>query len=469
MSARMVEGLLSCGSESWALQRACRDHMTHAAPHRAEVLVATWRRPGIRRSLARTAGFNALSVATAGLGGVILARALGPTLRGEYAAVTSWFGFALMVGAMGQPAALCFHVARDPEQAREYVATSRAMMLGTGILAVVVGILLAPVLGHRQPSLVLGYRLAFGVSIVAFVTASYTYALQARDLQRWNVVRVSQPALSLLTIIILWRLRILTLDTSMLILWATMIVQLICAYRACRLSGLAPGRVRAHLIRPLTVYGLAQIAAVTPAALNADLDQLVLSQTVRAADLGCYAIAVSLTSLPIPLVAAIGNVAFPRLASQKRLDTGTRQLQRFAVVGSAGLALCMLLPLALVAYWVVPVVFGASYRSAVPLLWILSPGAVFLACGQVVGDLLRGLNRPVVVAWAQGFAVVFTVVLLFALLPTLGVCGAAVASTVAYGIALAVMLYFLRRLGKSSEAGGCDAQTTIIRETGISE
>ena len=48
--------------------------------------------------------------------------------------------------------------------------------------------------------------------------------------------------------------------------------------------------------------------------------------------------------------------------------------------------------------------------------------------------------RPIFVAWAQGLAAVFTVVLLFALLPVVGVAGAAIASTVAYGVALAAML-----------------------------
>ena len=171
-----------------------------------------------------------------------------------------------------------------------------------------------------------------------------------------------------------------------------------------------------------------------------------LSQTVPAADLGRYAIAVSLTLLPIPFVSAIGNVAFPRLASQARATAATHRMQRLAVLGSAGLATAMLAPLAAVAYWLVPLVFGAGYRGAVPLLWILSPGAVFLACGQVTGDLLRGRNRPIFVAWAQGLAAVFTIVLLFALLPVVGVAGAAIASTVAYGVALAAMLRYLWRL-----------------------
>ena len=86
-----------------------------------------------------------------------------------------------MLGGMGQPAALCFHVAKDPGQSREYVATSRAMMLVTGALADrrhIAGPLLAH--GHSGWR---GLQIAFGASILAFVGASYTFSLQARDLR----------------------------------------------------------------------------------------------------------------------------------------------------------------------------------------------------------------------------------------------------------------------------------------------
>ena len=75
----------------------------------------------------------------AGLGGVILAWD-GADCRGEYAAITAWFG-ARSWSAVGQPAAL-FYVARSG-RAREYVATSRAMTLTTGAVALAAG-LLAP-------------------------------------------------------------------------------------------------------------------------------------------------------------------------------------------------------------------------------------------------------------------------------------------------------------------------------------
>lgn len=421
---------------------------THAEFLRLRGYATAVRRPGFVRTVARTASFNVTSAVFAGVSGVLVARVLGPTIRGEYAAITSWFSVLLMVGGIGQPAALCFYISRDPLRARDYVGTSRAMMMTTGAAALAIGLLIAPYLGHGRPAEVLGYRIAFGASMVSFVGASYTFSLQARALTRWNLVLISQPLLSLTAIVIAWRLRLLTLDSAIAVLAATTLLQLCWAYYNCWRTGLVPGRVRKELLRPLAVYGMTQIAALTPAALNAQLDQLVLSQTVPPADLGRYAIAVSLTLLPIPLVAAIGNVAFPRLASQQATAQQTMRLQWVAVAGSIGLAAGLLLPLAAVAYWLVPFIFGAAYRAAVPLLWILTPGAVFLACGQVVGDLLRGRSQVSVVAWAQGLAAVFTVVLLIVLLPLVGVYGAAIASTVSYGVALAVMIRRLWRLPK---------------------
>jgi O-antigen/teichoic acid export membrane protein len=341
------------------------------------------------------------------------------------------------------------------------------MMMVTGAVALAAGFLLAPILAHGVPSVVVGYRIAFGASIMAFVGASYTFSLQARDLRRWNVVRISQPVLSLVAICALWRLRLLSLQTALVVLAATMMLQLAWAYWSCRQAGLLAGRARADLLRPLSTYGAAQIAALTPAVLNADLDQLVLSQTVSSADLGRYAIAVSLTLLPLPIVAAIGNVTFPWLAAQAHLTDATRRLLRVAVLASAGLASAMLVPLAVAASWTVPLVFGSAYRGAVPLVWILTPGSVFLACGQVVGDLLRGRNQPGVVALAQGLAAVFTVALLLALLPVVGVYGAAIASTVSYGVALAAMLRRLARLPRHARGSGPNAPVPArVRQPG---
>ena len=421
-----------------------------ALPGRLKGLAERLHWSSTSKMMARTAGFNMATTMAVGLSSIVIARALGPKAQGEYAAILAWFGISCIIGQMGLPAALCFHVAKDAQRASSYVATARSMMLATGFLAFVVGILLAPVLSRGNAEVAEGYRIAFGASAVTYLGIAYTYSLQARHLLRWNAVRTIQPALTLLTFCILWPLKLLTLDIALSIIAATLVLQLAWGYWHCRRIELAPGTWDLRLLRPLAAYGIAQIAAFAPATVNAQLDQLVLSQTVIPADLGKYAIAVSLSSMPIPIVSAIGNVAFPKLAAQRAVRHETLRLQRRAIVASAGIAAGLLVPLALVAYWLLPLVFGTDYRGAVPLLWILTPGAIFLACGQVAGDLLRGRNRPAVVAWAQGLAAIFTVVLLIALLPIVGVYGAAIASTVAYGIALVAMLRSLRRTPRHS-------------------
>jgi O-antigen/teichoic acid export membrane protein len=415
------------------------------------VLAIRYARADAGRAVVRTAGFNGITTLAAGLGGIILARYLGPAGRGEYAAVTVWFAFACIIGDLGQPGALCFYVAREPELARAYVATSRAMVMTAGGIMAAGGVLIAPVLSRETPGATAAYRIAFGATVIAVVAASYIYALQARDLHQWNVVRASQPTLSLAAICVLWRLRLLSLDTAAYVLVSSVVFQLALAYRGCRRTSLAPGRAQRRLIRPLFAYGIAQIAGSTPGMVNVQLDQLVLSQSVRAEDLGRYAIAVSLTMLPIPFVSAIGNVAFPKLAAQQSVTSEPHKLQWIALATSVALALAVVIPLASVAYWLIPLVFGPTYISAVPLLWILSPGAVFLAAGQVASDLLRGKKRPMVIGRAHGIAAIFTIVFLATLLPFIGVYAAAIASTTSYAVAFVVLAMALRRTPKHAQ------------------
>ncbi|HEX3959164.1 MAG TPA: oligosaccharide flippase family protein [Trebonia sp.] len=419
----------------------------HAAPSHIQMARAALReRRSIGGAITRTASFNVLSSAAAALGGVIIARALGPSVRGDYAAITAWFGMLLAIGEMGQSAAICYHVAHDPQQAQDYVASSRSIMLITGIFALLAAIVVSPLLARGHSVLLHAYQIAFAGSVIAFVSTSYTYSLQARSIGDWNKVRLSQPLLSVVAMIVLWRLRLLSLTGAIDILVGTTLLQLGYAYYWCRRTELAPGQTRRQLMRPLARYGATQLAAIAPYSINLFLDRLLLSLLASPADLGRYAVASSIALVPIPLVSAIGNVAFPRLAAQRHVTAESHRLQRGAVLVSAGLATAILLPIAVSATWVIPLVFGPAFRGAVPLLWMLTPGGVFLSCSQVVSDLLRGRNRPGFVAISQGLAAVFTVVLLIALLPVAGVAGAAIASSVAYGVALIAMVQCLRRL-----------------------
>jgi O-antigen/teichoic acid export membrane protein len=90
-------------------------------------------------------------------------------------------------------------------------------------------------------------------------------------------------------------------------------------------------------------------------------------------------------------------------------------------------------------------------------MWILTPGGVFLICDQVMANLLNGLPRQLAAAWAQRVALIITPVLLGILIPSIG---AAITSTVPYGVSLALMLRSLRALhGETSKGASCTLKT----------
>ncbi|NEE00184.1 oligosaccharide flippase family protein [Phytoactinopolyspora halotolerans] len=397
------------------------------------------------RTVARTSVCNAATVGAAGLAGIVVARALGPSVRGEYAAIMAWFGVVLVIGQLGQTAATTFFVARERDRAAEYVSTSRNLMVASGVLTLGIGMVVAPLLSSGSGAATAGYRLMFATCLISFVGASYVFSLQATNLAWWNVVRMTQPVAYVTILAALHLAGQLELMTVLAVLSGTTVAQTVLAYWLCAREGLTGARGRRALTRPLLRFGMGHVASTAPTLITTRLGMLVLSLVVPSAALGHYAVAVSVTALAVPVVSAVGNVSFPRIASRTLSQTRLDTLQRWAVLSGLVVSAVLMLPVVATAPWLVPRVFGEGFDDAVPLIMLLAPGGVLLAWGRVCADLLKGHGRPYAVARAQTIAAGVTIVMLAALIPPFGTTGAAVTASVTPGIAVVFMLRSLRR------------------------
>jgi len=426
-----------------------------AGPSRLRRSLRRVRRPGHARTVAATALVNVGSTVVAAAAGVVLARSLGPSDRGDYAAVMAWFGVVLIIGELGQTAATTYYVARHPENAKDYTATARVMMTITGGFTAGVGFLVAPLLAQGDADLLNAYRVVFVVCLPVFVGSSYSFALQGVSITKWNVMRISQPIAYLGLVVAAQVTGNLNLVVATGALALTVMAQSALSYGLARHSGLTGGRARRQHVRPLARYGFSQVLSTAPQSFNGRLDQLVLSQTARSSDLGHYAVAVTLSGLAVPVVSALGYVLFPRLAGMRRGGSAERRLVRSAVLTSFIVALVVVTALTATAFVTVPLLFGSEYQPSVLLVWLLAPAGVLLASTSVLSDLLRGRGQPGIVARAQGVGLIFTVILLAALIPMWGAKGAAVAS----GLACAVTWAFLM-LGLRAGRGRVEAPDT---------
>jgi len=400
---------------------------------------------GYLRSVAMAASSNFTIQVVGTASGFALAYFLQPEGRGAYAAVIAWSGALCLIGALGLTAAICYFVAAG-DRRDDFLRTAQWLMLGLSLGTMLVGLVAIRFLAGDNDDLRLAYLIAFLSLPVIFLSGTWVFALQGADLRRWATVRLVHPMAYLALLTVLYGMDSLTVPWAISAVTASAAVQVLFAYRSWKRVASARGGYDPKLARPLIRYGLRTLASQAPFLLNSRVDQLVLSVAVPLSDLGRYAVAVSLTLLIFPLASAFGNVALPRIAMQSKRDArAARATWRQAMLGSLAIggigaaAIAALTPVA------VPFVFGESYEGIEVLVYILAPGAVLLGLNQVLGDVLRGYNQALLVARAEGAAAVLTLVLMAALIPTLGVVGAAISSTCSYGLGAALLMRYASR------------------------
>lgn len=380
------------------------------------------------RSVGKTAGFNLAAAVASSINGVLLARWLGPSGRGDYAAVATFYGLALIVFELGLGSSVAFHISKQRRAHADYVWTAGALLIPLALVAALAAIVVGVTVFGDSPArraafLILPLSIAFG-----FASYPTSFALQSLHLGSWNWVRVSQPLVYLLLVVGAHHIGTLTVPLVIVLMTASMAFQAALAWWLYILKCSPNGRFVPGYVRPLLRFGVLNMSSTAPNAMNGRFDQLVLAVIVSSAALGQYAVAVSLSVLAAPLVMAFGNVAFPALARGERIAETIKTATR----GSALVSVACLAVILVLSPVVVPLLFGSEYPSVPRLLLVLAPGAAVVAVNQVLGDVLRGLGRPGTVAMWEGLGVVSTVCGLALLVPVMGVMGAALTSTVTY-------------------------------------
>lgn len=406
-------------------------------------MIAEGAAPGVSflGNVGKTAAFNLAASGTSAITGVLLARWLGPSGRGDYAAVASYFALALVFFELGLGSSVAFHIAKYKKANSDYVWTATGLLFPLALAASMVSIIVGATVFGDSPALRVSFMI-LPLSIAAsFASAPVIFALLSLNLKSWNLIRLSQPVMFGALILGAHELTTLSVPLVVTLMSVSLTLQAVLAwwlyYQTCSPSGRFQ---RAH-VRPMLRFGVLNMSSTAPNAVNGRFDQIVLALVVTSSALGQYAVAVSLSVLAAPLVMAFGNVAFPRIARGEHILETIRTVTR----GSFLASFVSVSLIVVTSPFIVPTLFGPGYQHVSQLLLVLAPGAVVVAVNQVLGDVLRGLGRPGVVALCELIGVVSTVVGLTLLVPRIGVMGAALTSTVTYILVFALLRHRVSR------------------------
>jgi len=203
--------------------------------------------------------------------------------------------------------------------------------------------------------------------------------------------------------------------------------------------------------RALAGYGLRGHIGNVLQGLNYRLDLFLVAFFLAAKDVGLYSVAATGAELLGVLPTVLGWVLLQRAAvlSPERANNVTSVATRLTSV----VTLLGALFLFLFGDFLIRLVFGQSFIASVLPMKLLLPGMWALGIWRNLTNDLAGRGYPEAKSFTAAFAVVVTVVLDLILIPRIGISGAAIASTIAYGTGAAVGIrFFTKRTGITARA-----------------
>jgi O-antigen/teichoic acid export membrane protein len=381
------------------------------------------------------------------LSGILLARWLGPTGRGQLAAAMLWPTVIGIAISLGLQHAFTYAVGvgwAKPDTLQRWGAKFTLLV---AVPAMIVYWIVAPsLLGKQFPEQewVPGI---FSLYIPLAVYAGFLFPLYygTGDFARWNTARVFRNLAWTCGVVALAIVASLTVLNLLVIQIAVLV--LLCVYLYSKLGKLT-ARIDGDGSAPLKLvvkYALAVHLSGMAYAINQQLDQLLLSVWVSPSDLGEYAAAATLSGVLLVIPGAISPIGLSKIARSNREPVEQRRHVRVVFLGTTILLVPCGLLLMLLAPWVTRVLFGSAFVQTPQVLRILTPAAVFFGTSLMLTEVLKGLGRPMYATWGTIVGAIITVVGLSWSLGRFGIWGAAWVSFTAYTVMALIQGFLLWR------------------------
>jgi O-antigen/teichoic acid export membrane protein len=190
-------------------------------------------------------------------------------------------------------------------------------------------------------------------------------------------------------------------------------------------------------------YGVMSAASTIPRTSNAKLDQVVMSFRSTRDDLGLYSAAVGWSAITMPVMRGFTGVATPHISEAEAASAPTRV--RNIVTMSLATAGALVLGGVLVTIVLWHLRFDSDFNRAFPAALILIPAGVLLELNAILGNVLRSLNRPGIVAVLEVAVMVVSTVVLLIILGFDAVTGPALVSLGTYLAASLLYLWLIAR------------------------
>jgi O-antigen/teichoic acid export membrane protein len=401
----------------------------------------------------------------------LIARTLGDQGFGDYTLVVS-LAFFVRAAGLGIDVILSREVARDLNSVHGLFWDSITFKLAAGT-PVLIAVTAFAALGDYPGAVVAAVALIGLSNLIDILAYSAHAVLRGRE----DMAPGSKAlVLESLSIVVLGSIVLIALDASLVALGAVYLLAALIALAyivgAMRGRGIRPGRGGESrglrwLGRAAVATGIASLFAYALGRVDAVLLSVI---TDDAAAVGLYGAAYRIFEATLFVSWAFGLAVLPMLS---RLPKRSDELNRaFATASMAIAALTVPLGAAMALFGpeITEAVFGGEFADAGTATAILGGAAALYGLFTVAALTVAGQDRQGALPWISGVALAANVGLNLALIPSLGVDGAALAMSASQLlITIAAMAIAIRETGMisvgrafSAVAGGAAAMGAVV-------
>jgi stage V sporulation protein B len=384
---------------------------------------------------------------------VILGRYLGAEDLGLYRMVSSVYAIAVLLVAFGLPSALIKYVAehkRDQESLNEIVSAGILTSMLFGAAALPLGYLLSEPLAYifHMPGLSGLFKilaLIFPFAIVGQVLLGMFNGL--REMKWYAIYNIVQGVMMGSTTIVLIYLGWGVTGAVLGLVLATCVS---CIFLVAVSSRYFSPAFRGYTrnTRRLLSFGTPIVVTNGINIVNYQADTVLTGYFLNAVEVGYYSASINLSRLLWVIPQAISMITYPvtseywsknhHAALQKMIDKSMKYT-------TCLLSFCGLL-MGFFATDLVGSIYGLKFGDSVLPLQILLLGSVIWGVVISVGGSVTGAGRPDLGMKLVAISAVTNLVLNILLIPTVGIAGAATATTASLMVATCVGLYLLVKI-----------------------
>jgi O-antigen/teichoic acid export membrane protein len=395
---------------------------------------------------------------TGAIATVVVARMLGPSGAGGYAVAQSLIALLAVATTLGVEHGIAYYVSSGRWAARSARRAAQRVALVSGVVGAGLGVLARLIVPSAFGGLSVATT-AVAAAALPFVLSWFYFTYIALAIDRYEAYALAPATQSVVALVLiavlgaLFGLSGVVVAVTLGHVAAALAVAVI-ARRTFSRRGVEDAEPPAEpgALRRAIRFGIKGYASNALQFVNYRLDVFILAGVASAAAVGRYAVAISITSIVLLLPRALADVLFPRVAAlsaradgsgeEARARVETKSLRHLVVVVLASSAVVALVLLVLV----VPV-YGAAFRPAVELGLILLPGTALVGLSGMLASSIVGRGHPGGSLVITAVTTPVTIALYAVLIPPFHAVGAALASSVSYGLAFVLSVMVYRHVG----------------------